>query len=146
MDIEQTIDIAAPPEQVWSVMSDVERWPQWTASVKSVERLDAGPFAVGSRARVRQPRLPTAVWTVTALEPGRSFTWRNASPGVTSVAVHTVEAAGGDRSRVTLGVDWSGPLAPLLRLIYGGLSRRYVAMEAHGLKQRCEASLPVKTS
>jgi uncharacterized membrane protein len=140
MDIARTIDIAAPPEQVWAVMADVERWPEWTASVTSVERLDERPFGIGSRARVRQPRLMVAVWTVTAFEAGRYFAWQNAVPGLKSVGGHRVEAADGNASRVTLSIDWSGPLAPLIRLFYGKLSRRYVEMEAQGLKRRCEAS------
>ncbi len=93
MDIEQTIDVAAPPERVWRVMSDVGRWPRWTASVTSVQRLDSGPFAGGGRAR-----LPPAVWTVTAPEPGRSFTWRDPSPGGTSPASRS-RSAGAARSR-----------------------------------------------
>ena len=140
MDIERVIDIAAPAEQVWAALADVERWPEWTASVTSVERLDHGPFGVGSRARVRQPRLPAATWTVTALEPGRSFEWRSAVPGLRSVGDHRVDATGDRASRVTLSVTWSGPLAPVVRLVWGNLSRRYVEMEAEGLKRRCEVS------
>ncbi|MBI2760298.1 MAG: SRPBCC family protein [Chloroflexi bacterium] len=140
MDIERTIDINAPYAQVWAIMADVERWPEWTASIKSVDLLEQGFFTSGSRARVRQPRLPTAVWTVTALQPDRSFEWQNASPGLKSRAVHSVESTGPDTSRVTLSIDWSGPLAPIIRLLYGGLSRRYVDTEASGLKRRAEAS------
>ena len=140
MDIERVIDIAAPPERVWAVMSDVERWPEWTRSVTRVERLDRGPLAVGSRARVRQPRFPAAVWTVSALEPGRFFEWRSPAPGLLSVGGHRVEAVGERASRVTLSLAWSGPLAPVMRLLFGKLSRRYVEMEAQGLKRRCEAS------
>ena len=54
-------------------MSDVERWPQWTESVTSVQRLEPGPLAMGSRARIKQPRLLRATWQVTAIEAGRSF-------------------------------------------------------------------------
>ena len=139
-DIERAIDIAAPRERVWAAMSDVERWPEWTASVTSVERLDRAPFGVGSRARVCQPRFPAAVWTVTALEPGHFFAWRAPAPGLLSVGGHRVDDAGDHASRVRLSLAWSGPLAPVMRLLFGRLSRRYVEMEAQGLKRRCEAA------
>ena len=91
-------------------------------------------------ARVRQPRFPAAMWTVTALEPERFFEWRSPAPGLLSVGGHRVEAAGDGRSRVTLSLAWSGPLAPVMRLLFGSLSRRYVEQEARGLKRRAEAA------
>ncbi len=69
------IDIEAPVEQVWEVLRDVERWPQWAPTVTLVRRLDDGPLAVGSRVRVEQPRIPPTEYVVTELEPSRSFTW-----------------------------------------------------------------------
>jgi uncharacterized membrane protein len=139
MIIEERIEVAAPPERAWAVMSDVERWPEWTSTVTSVERLDDGAFGVGSRARIRQPKLPTAVWTVTALEPGRYFEWRNSSPGLTSVGGHRVTPAAGGATRVTLTLTWSGWLTPIIGFFYGKLSRRYVRTEAEGLKRRSES-------
>src|SRR4051794_38341357 len=32
----QTITIAAPPERVWAIAADVERYPQWAKDVKDV--------------------------------------------------------------------------------------------------------------
>lgn len=82
MEFLKIIDIEAPADVPWAVMSDGERWPEWTASVTSVRRLDKGPLRIGSRALIRRPRFPPAVWTVTTLEPGRRFVWRSGLPGM----------------------------------------------------------------
>jgi uncharacterized membrane protein len=137
--IQHTIEILAPPKRVWDVMIDVERWPEWTSSVTSVELLDGSPLRIGSRARIRQPRLAAALWTVTTIEPLRYYEWRSVLPGLTSIGGHRIEALGDERCRVVLSVEWKGVLAPLINLIYGDLSRRYVATEAEGLKRRAEA-------
>jgi uncharacterized membrane protein len=123
--------IAAPAARVWAILSDVERWPTWTASVTSVE-LD-GPFAVGATAKVRQPKLPAVTWTVTAIDPGRSFTWESTAPGSRATGWHEVTAAGDDASAVRLAIEQAGPLGALVGLIYRGLTKRYVQMEADGL-------------
>ncbi len=132
--------IAAPIELVWSTVVDVEHWPVSTASVTRVERLDGGPFGPGSRARVRQPKLPTMVWTVTDVQPGREFTWIVASPGVTTIATHRVTAGPGDSVSLSLSIDRVGLLAPVVDRLWDGLTRRYMAMEAAGMKRVCEAS------
>jgi hypothetical protein len=118
-------------------MVDVERWPEWTSSVRNIQRLDGGEFRVGSRARVAQPKLPTVVWRVSSLEPGREFQWENRSPVLHSVGGHRVEPEGGG-SKVTLWIEQTGLMLPILALFYKGLTRRYVRTEAEGLKRRCE--------
>jgi hypothetical protein len=55
-----------------------------------------------------------------------------------TVGGHRLEARIGNTTRVTLSLGWSGYLAPLIRLSFGTLSRRYTEMEAQGLERRCE--------
>lgn len=137
-DFRTSIDIAAPPDRVWSVVRDVERWHEWTASITSIERLDDGPLRMGSRATVRQPKLPKNTFRVTALEEGRGFSWESKSPGVRGIGHHWIEPTP-NGCRVTLGVDFRGPLAWLVSRLYGTLTQRYIEMEAAGLKRRCES-------
>jgi uncharacterized membrane protein len=138
-DFRTSIDIAAPPDRVWPIMRDVERWHEWTASITGIERLDDGPLRVGSRATVRQPKLPTNVFQVTALEDGRGFSWESRSPGLRGIGHHWIEPTS-TGCRVTLGVDFRGPLAWLVSRLYGKLTQRYIEIEAAGLKHRSEAS------
>ena len=137
MHFETSVDIDAAPETVWNLLKDVERWPDMTASMDRVEVLDE-PFTLGSRARVRQPKLPAAVWTVTAYDENRTFTWESRSPGVTTTGAHEIVPTPDGKSTVRLTLDQKGPLAPVFALLAGRLTRRYVVMEAEGLKTKAE--------
>jgi uncharacterized protein YndB with AHSA1/START domain len=132
-----TVDIDAPPRRVWEVLSDAEAWPQWTASVTSVKRLDTGHFDVGSRARIKQPGFPPAVWTVEELRAGESFTWVTGAPGFRSVAHHRIEATP-TGSRVTLAIDQHGIIGELFARLTAQTTERYLELEAEGLKRRSE--------
>ena len=137
--LQHTVTIAAPPERVWAVLIDVERWPERIPTVDAVERLDTGPLAVGSRTRLRQPRLQPAVWTVTELVEGSSYTWESRSSGVTVTATHLVEPVS-DGSRLTLALDVSGPLSGVGWLMTRSLTRRYVETEAASIERAALAS------
>jgi uncharacterized protein YndB with AHSA1/START domain len=104
-----TTDIAAPAERVWQVMSDIDRWHEWTPSVTSIRRLDSGPFGVGSRAVIRQPKFPPVLWKITEIAPGGSFVWVSGGPGLRVVAHHWVEPTA-TGSRVTLSLELKGLL------------------------------------
>jgi len=135
-----SIDVGAPPDRVWDVLVDVERWPEWTESVSIVRVLDAAPLAVGSRVEVSQPRIPTGTYTVTKLAPGRAFVWEQRQPGSTVAAHHDCTPLPGGGTRVELRVVMTGPLGAVVGRLYCGLTRRYLAMEAAALEARAEGA------
>jgi hypothetical protein len=138
MSYETSIIINAGVGEIWSVLTDINGWARWNASVTSARRLDAGPLAVGSRASIKQPRLPLATWKVTELEPGTLFNWVSESPGVRTLAGHHLIANPDGTVKVVNSIRQSGPLAPLIGLFTSGLIRRYLDMETTGLKRYAE--------
>ncbi len=138
MYFEVTVEIDACQSQAWTVLTDVARYPEWTDSMTRVRRVDAGQLRVGSTAKIKQPRLPTAVWEVTELQPGHAFTWQAKSPGITTVAGHRLDSREKGRTTLAMTIHQSGPLAPVFRPLTARLVRRYATLEAHGLKRRCQ--------
>ncbi len=139
-----SITIDAPIEVVWAIFTDVERWPTWASSFTSVELID-GPMRLGAKARIRQPGLPTVVWEVTKWEPGRSWTWAVSSPGAHTEASHVLTASGAT-TVAEQSIVSSGPLGRLAAFVWRSLTRRYLAIEAAGLKQRCEQAAATRAA
>jgi carbon monoxide dehydrogenase subunit G len=127
--------IDAPTASVWHVLYDVARWPEWLPTVNSVERLDDGPLLVGSRAKVRQPKLPQAVWQVSEVVDGRNFTWVAEGPGMRTIGRHEV-VPDGDGSKVTLSIEQTGPMGAVAALVWRRLTQRYIELEAQSLDAR----------
>ena len=138
MVVQRSIDIDAPASTVWAVVSDVERWPEWTASISSVERSRTGPLAVGERVVVTQPRLPTLTYTVTEVDEGRSFTWSAGSAVSHGVGEHVLTPRVNGGCTATLRLTQRGPGARLVGVLLDRITRRYLRMEAEGLKARSE--------
>lgn len=76
IDFSFDMDIARSPEEVFSVVTDLTRLPEWQPRLVEVEHLLEGPLQPGSRLRevreVRGKRLEQIV-EVAALEPPRRF-------------------------------------------------------------------------
>jgi uncharacterized membrane protein len=137
MRVSHTIQIHAPLDRVWAVTLDLERWPDWTPTVTSVQRLDTGPVEVGSRVRMKQPLQPPSEWVVTRCEAGKVFAWETRRPGLRMVGTHEMRAARTGTTNI-LHVDAQGALAvllwPLLLLAMG----RALRDENLGLARYCE--------
>ena len=134
------MEIGAPQQRVWDVLSDLEAWPQRIETVDVVELLTPPPISRGSRVRLKQPKLPEGTWDVTSWDAPSCFEWTQKTGGTTSVASHRVEALGEGRARLTLTLDMRGFLVPVIAFFYKGLTNRYMNLEAEGMKQAAEAA------
>ena len=139
MRFEQSIEIEAPQQRVWDVLSDIEAWPKRIETVDTIELLTPGPLGAGSRVRLRQPKLPEGTWDVTVWEAPSYFEWTQKASGATTVAGHRVEAIGDGRSRLTLTLEMRGLVISIMGRFYKDLTNRYMHLEAEGMKRAAES-------
>lgn len=121
--------LVATPEQAWAVVSDLDRWDEMLPTIDEIDRVgEWSTIGVGSRFLVKQPALAAAEYEVTEWAPGRGFTWRARSLGVTTTATHvlTPSAAG---CELELGIVWTGPAAVVVRLLFGRRTLKYLGLE-----------------
>jgi uncharacterized membrane protein len=135
---ENSTHIDAPADVVWRLTLDITDWPSYVPTVRRVDRLDDGPLRVGSSARLDQPGQPTAVWTVTTLEPQQRFAWQSKRTGYTLTGSHVVEPDG-NGCRNTLAIDLTGPLAPVLGPLVARTVRRTIATENAAVRAKAES-------
>jgi uncharacterized membrane protein len=148
MQFEKSIEINAPQQRVWEVLSAIEAWPQRIETVDSVELLTPAPITKGSRVRLKQPNLPEGTWDITAWDAPSYFEWTQKSTGATSVAGHRIEALEDGRARLTLTLDMRGFLIPIVAVFYkgpdqplpGARSRGHEAGSRIGLSTACSSS------
>jgi uncharacterized protein YndB with AHSA1/START domain len=138
---DSSIEISAPAPTVWDVFTDVERWSEWTASIEHIVPLDGPGIEVGNRFEIKQPRMSKLVWEVTEVDPGTSWTWRQRSPGATTFATHGVVPHGPGQTLVRQRIDQRGPVGVLFGVLTRRLTKRYLGLEAEGLKARSEQRL-----
>lgn len=116
--------IAAPPETVWSLVSDVTRVGQWGAECVGAQWIEgaSGPVA-GARflgQQVREDRKWETTSVVMEAEPGRTFDWVVGDPGNPS-ARWRYELAADDTGtlvtyRVVMGPGPSGLTAVITQM------------------------------
>jgi uncharacterized protein YndB with AHSA1/START domain len=105
------IEIAAPPEIVWDVLTRFEEWPQWNREVKSMS-FD-GPVAPGSEFgwKAGPGRIAS---TLEQVEPPRLISWRGRTMSIRAMHEWHLEPRDGGTS-VQTEETFSGLLARLFR-------------------------------
>lgn len=140
-EIHTEIEIAAPPEAVWDVLSALEAWSEWNPVIAGVEL--QGPLREGTRGRLRlvlPPPVGLRSLTVrlVTVQPRQELAWRGGVPGAIEGrhGFRLVPTAKG--TRLVHTEVFSGVLAPaLVRLLRGQLGKGYRRLN-QGLRDRCE--------
>lgn len=141
--IEGRTTSSASPQQVFDVLADHERWPEWFPNVKAVEVI--GPAAgVGARRRVRVPGAAVEeefiVW-----EPGVrwSFTGTAAKPGFVRSLVEDCRLeptpSGGTAISYNMHLDPAPGYGLLVKLAAGGI-RKSIQKAVEQLSKRASTS------
>jgi len=117
MKFESSVEINAPVEKVWTLVDNLEEWPQWMPSIKKIERVSKGPLTVGSQLSVtaKVSRLTVKLlMTITEFVSERAVVMEGKALGTKLTRFYTLEPANG-KTRVTIGGEVSGLLAWLAR-------------------------------
>lgn len=123
-DLHAEITIAAAPDQVWALIGDVRRLPEWSPELVRMVPLKLGGMREGQW-YLGINRRKAVVWptrnVVRQLEPGRSLAWDTTTSGARWIWEVSGE---GEGSRVTLHrpvprrIPWFSTL--FARLFLGG--------------------------
>jgi hypothetical protein len=130
-------DIAAPPEVIWRLVTDADRYPEWNPSVTSLR----GSIEPGATIELRSSVNPKRAFSlkVDRLEPPREMVWSSGMPlGVfRGVRTFSLRSLGSDMTRFSMEEVYSGPLAPLIIKAIPDLDPSF-AQFADGLKAAAE--------
>ena len=75
------IDIQAPADKVWGVVTDGNRLPDWLNPVGNVERIEpAGPLAAGSKLEVTIGKIGGAKLNIKEAQRDRTLRWNGGRP------------------------------------------------------------------
>jgi hypothetical protein len=105
------VDIAAPPQAVWDVLTRFENWPNWNPDVKSMSF--EGPLAPGSTFRWKAGP-GTILSTLDRVEPPRYISWHGKTLTIDAYHEWWLEPRDGG-THVRTEETFSGVLAKILR-------------------------------
>ena len=141
MEIETQIDIDAPPERVWDVLTDFERHPEWNPFIREIrgEVREGAPLYVRLGPPDGKPMTFKPV--VTSAEPARSFSWLGTllAPWVfRGEHEFRLDPLGAGRTRFHHGEAFGGVLVPVLRKSLDTATRRGFELMNEALKAEAE--------
>ena len=121
------LEVAAPPDVVWALLSDFARWPEWNPAVSDVQ-VD-GPLTPGTVFRWKTGAA-TITSTLQHVAAPTYLVWTGRTKGISAVHVYRLTPSGAG-TLVATEESWSGLLP---RLFSGGLRRNLTVALGNGLQ------------
>jgi len=124
MIIREEIRVSAPPERVWSILTDLDRWADWNPVCREC-RLEKGP-ALDTGARLSFQLTPLffplrIAPRITRCDAGQTLVWAGAKWGLRAEHTFLFETAP-EGTRLESIEHFSGWMLPALQLL--GIPRR----------------------
>lgn len=130
------VDVAAPPERVWTLWSDPTSWHEWNPDVRKMD-LD-GPFAVGTTGIMHTTAGRSHPIVFSAIQPGRSFRLDARPIPATTFRFDCTIVPTATGCRIGQAVSFGG-LGSLLAPMMGRQVAAGFPAILEGLKRRAEA-------
>jgi len=145
-EVRSEIEIAAPAQKVWAIVTDLERYPEWNTFTPrmSAKKIEVGQeFDLDCQMTEKQ-LLKNEHEVFLAYEPDKfKVCWGTSRtkgrPGIKSFRWQICEPLDDRRTRFLNYEQFHGPLACLVYLLYGGKMRAAFAAYCQALKKRAEA-------
>lgn len=128
------IDVAANQETIWSVLSAIDRWPDWNPDIK--EAALQGELAVGSKFSWKTGP-GTINSTILELQRPYMIAWKGMTLGIRAIHVWRLEPGGG-RTRVMTEESWEGLLPRILTGLMKRMLQRSIDSGLMHLKREAE--------
>ena len=141
IEVEHTLEIARPIDEVFGYLTDVARIPEWQASAEEA-KLEG---ALGAGARIREVRSfmgrrAASTMEITEYDPPKRFSLHSIDGPITYAVEHALEAVDGG-TRMTL--TGRGETNRVPRLMLGTVRRtieRQFVKDLETLKRRLEST------
>jgi carbon monoxide dehydrogenase subunit G len=124
--VQRVFEVDASLEEAWRRLAEVERWPEWAPHISSVTVSPPGALSPTSSGALHIKRLGRTTFRMSVWQPPSRWEWAGGFPGVRILYDHRFEASGPGTTRLEWLVELRGPLAPLLRPVFGRVYGRNV--------------------
>jgi uncharacterized protein YndB with AHSA1/START domain len=145
-EVRNEIEIAAPVQRVWEIITDIERYPEWNTFCP---RMSAKKIVVGEEVDLdcqmtEKQLLKNEHEVFLAYEPEKfKVCWgtsrKRGRPGIKSFHWQECVPLDERRTRLVNYEQFYGPLSSVVNLLYGGKLRKAYDKYVQDVKKRAEA-------